>query len=175
MDQRTPVDASSPRESPVWPAAFIALATFLCYGGWGLTRLGFYHDDWPLLYHMSLMGGRFWDTAFGQLQGTAHIYRPLSVLCWALPFWLFGLKAAFWQASMAGLTAALCLVFYQLLRRFGAPPVHALLAALLFLAFPNKDSTLFWPATALQLSTSLLCFLGSCLAQARHEIGRAHV
>lgn len=159
---------SPPREPYARPALLIAAGTFLCYGGFGLTRLGFYHDDWPLLSEMSLMGGGLWDLTLGQLRGSTHAYRPLSVLCWTLPYWLFGLKAAFWQSAMAGLTAVLCLVYYRLLRGFGAPRDPAILAALLFLAFPNKDSTLYWPDVSLILSVSLLCFLGSCLAQARY-------
>lgn len=165
---------SSPREQYVRPALLIGLATYLCYGGWGISRLGFYHDDWALLSTMSSMDGGLWDMIVGQFRGSTHIYRPLSVLCWTLPYWFFGLKAALWQFSMAGLTAALCLVYYLLLRSFGAPRVQALLAAFLFLAFPNKDSTLYWPDVTLILSVSLLCFLGSCLAQARYmRDGRA--
>jgi hypothetical protein len=167
---------SSPRESYARPALIIGLATFLCYGGLGLSRLGFYHDDWSLLSPMTLMGGGFWDMVLGQLRGSSHAYRPLSVVCWTLPYWLFGLKAGLWQGAMAGLTAALCLVYYMLLRGFGAPRSPAALAALLFLAFPNKDSTLYWPDVSLILSVSLLCFLGSCLAQARYvRTGRASV
>lgn len=151
------------------PALAIASGTFLCYGGLRITSLGFYHDDWPLLFRMISMGGGLGDLVLGQLRGgSTHIYRPLSVLCWTLPYWLFGLKAAFWQAAMASLTAALCLAFYAQLRGFGAPRAHALLAALLFLAFPNKDSTLYWPDVSLILSFSLMCFLCACLAQARY-------
>lgn len=165
---------NSTREPYAPPALLIGLATFLCYGGWGITRLGFYHDDWALLAEMSSSGGGLWDIALGLFRSSTHVYRPLSVLCWALPYWLFGLKAAFWQSAMAGLTAALCLVYYKLLRGFGAPRVQALLAALLFLAFPNKDSTLYWPAVSLIQSSSLLCFLGACWAQARYvRTGRA--
>lgn len=171
MDQR------SGRESPLHaarPALFIAAAVFLLYGGPGLSRLGFYHDDWPILTHMMSLGDRFWDVLAGQFRGTPHVYRPLSVFCWTVPYWLFGLKPALWQAAAAVLTASVGLVFYGLLRAFGAPRVHALLAAMLFLAFPNKDATLYWPAASLQLSFSLLCFLGSCLAHARHaRTGRA--
>ncbi len=149
-------------------AALIALATLLCYGGPGIARLGFYHDDWVLLSDMTALGGGFWDLVAGQLRGTMHVYRPLSVLCWTVPYRLFGLRAELWQAAMAGLTAALGFAYYALLRRFGAPRPAALVAALLFVAFPNKDATLFWPDVSLILSVSLLCFVGACLAQERY-------
>lgn len=149
-------------------AAFLALGTFLCYGGWEITRLGFYHDDWVLLSDMAALGGGLWELVAGQLRGTMHVYRPLSVLCWTVPYYLFGLRAELWQGAMAGLTAVLCFAYYALLRRFGAPRAAAVLAALLFLAFPNKDATLFWPDVSLILSVSLLCFVGACLAQARY-------
>lgn len=156
------------RDSYARPALMIGAATFFCYGGWGLTRLGFYHDDWALLSTVSSMDGGLWDVVLGQFRGGAHIYRPISVLCWTLPYWLFGLKAAFWQLGMAVLTTALCLVYYRFLRGFGASRVHAMLAALLFLAFPNKDSTLYWSVGSLTISVSLMCFLGACMAQARY-------
>lgn len=153
---------------PALPLLLIGLGAFLCYGGPGIARLGFYHDDWPLLAQMVSMDGGFWSVVLGQYRDSAHAYRPLSVLCWTVPYWLFGLKAPLWHASMAALTTAACLMFYGLLREFGAPRAHAVLAALLLLAFPNKDSALYWPANSLILSFSLLCFLGSCLAHARY-------
>lgn len=156
------------REAYARPALFIGAATFLCYGGLGISRLGFYHDDWALLSVMSSLGGGLGEMTLGQLRGSAHLYRPLSVLTWTLPYWQFGLRPALWQCLMAVLNATLSLAYYRLLRSLGASRVPALLAALLFLAFPNKDATLYWPAASLQLGVSAMCFLLSCLAFARH-------
>ncbi len=117
---------------------------------------------------MSSFDGGLLETILGQLRGSSHLYRPLSVLTWTLPYWLFGVKPAIWQCAMAALNAVLALVYYRLLRGLGGTRVPALLASLLFLAFPNKDATLYWPATSLQLGVSALCFLFSCLAFSRY-------
>lgn len=123
-----------------------------------MRRLGFYHDDWSLLAGMVARGGGLLELITAQLHDS-NVYRPLSVACWTVPYWLFGLSPFPWHLLMSALSAAAALALYSVLRGLGAPRVHAVLAALLFLAFPNKDSTLFWPDVALILTTSLLCVL----------------
>lgn len=131
---------------------------FLAHGGPVMRQLGFYHDDWPLLLGMVVKGGGLFQLIAAQLHD-AHLYRPLSVVCWTVPYWLFGLEPFPWHLLMCALSASAALAFYSVLRGLGAPRPHAVLASLLFLAFPNKDSTLFWPDVALILTTSLLCVL----------------
>lgn len=145
---------------PPWALVAILLTTgaFLAHGGPVMLQLGFYHDDWSLLAEMVARGGGLFNLIVSQLQGS-HLYRPLSVVCWTVPYWLFGLDPFPWHLLMATLSAGAALAFYSVLRGLGAPRAHAVLASLLFVAFPNKDSTLFWPDVALILTTSLLCVL----------------
>lgn len=151
-------------------ALFLAAGAFLAHGGPLMRRLGFYHDDWALLARMAAHGGGPWELLLAQLQGP-HLYRPLSVVCWTVPYALFGLEPLPWHLLMSALSAAAALALYAVLRGFGAPRAHAVLGALLFLAFPNKDSTLFWPDVSLILTTSLLCVLLAFLAHMRHVAG----
>lgn len=124
-----------------------------------MTRLGFYHDDWALLQQMIAHGGGLAELIAFQLRRTVHLYRPLSVLCWTLPYWFFGLRPLGWHLLMTALTGGLGAALYSILREHGASELNAVLAALIFMAFPNADATLFWPDVAMILSMSLLCFL----------------
>ncbi|MBI5597915.1 MAG: hypothetical protein HY928_17665 [Elusimicrobia bacterium] len=157
------------RHRPPWAVGgLLALAVLVCYGGAGFLRLGFYHDDWPLLGYLLQHGGGFLASVAGQLAGTTHLYRPLSPVIWAAAYHLFGFTAPGWHAAAMLLTWGGGLTLWSILRAHRAPPAAAFLAAVAFIAFPNKDATLYWPVTSLQNSTSLLLFLLSYRSHAAH-------
>jgi hypothetical protein len=114
---------------------------------------------------MSSWGGGFLATTAGMLNGTSHLFRPLSAPLWAGPYSLFGAQPLPWHLLMAALTAAGAWAFFGVLRGLGAPTAQAALASLLYMAFPNKDSTLFWPAVSLLQSASILLLM---LSYGRH-------
>jgi hypothetical protein len=145
----------------------LAAGAFVAHGGPIMARLGFYHDDWALFSEMAAKGNSLLGIVAGMLRGTTHLYRPLSVVLWAIPYRLFGLDPLAWHLLMATLTAASGLVFFAVLRGFGAPTRLAVPAVLFYLAFPNKDATLFWPAVSLLQTTSIL---GLLLATREHQL-----
>lgn len=144
-------------------AAFgaLLLAAFVCYGGFGLSRLGFYLDDWHLLSGVALAPPGWTSAMRGLLaQAGAIGFRPLEIPIFAGLYWLNGLDPLRWQLSLLTVNLAAAWNLRGLLLRFGADGGAALLAALLLLAWPGKDATLFWPSTVF-LPVSLAAFLGA--------------
>lgn len=136
----------------------LGLAAFLAHGGPIISRLGFYHDDWPLLWKLAQHDGGLPSALLMQWDST-HLYRPFSVLAWTLPYWLFGLNPLPWHLLMATLTAVSGGLLFSVLGRLGAPKGAALAGALLYIAFPNKDATLFWPCVSLIQTCSVIALL----------------
>ncbi len=142
-------------------AAFSALllAAFVCYGGFGIASLGFYHDDWHLLAAMHFAPGG-WVSGMRALIALAPaiVFRPLEIPVFSALYDLFGLSPLPWQAALLAINLACAWTLRSVLRRLGASPAAALLAALIALAHPAKDSTMFW-STSIFISLSLLLFL----------------
>lgn len=151
--------ADAPRARGLAAPLILAVGAFLCYGGPVVRRLGFYHDDWPLIETMAFHGGGLWELVRFQFAHSAFLFRPGSVFCWTIPFLAFGASPVPWHLLAMAFTWALGLTVDGTLRDLGLPRRASLLAALLFMAFPNKDATLFWPATALTVTPSILFFL----------------
>ena len=153
-------------------AAFFSLlfAAFVCYGGLGIARLGFYHDDWHLLAAMHFAPGG-WISGMRALIALAPaiVFRPLEIPVFSGLYDLFGLNPLPWQAALLAINLACAWMLKNVLRRFGASPAAALIGALVALAYPAKDSTMFWSTTVF-ISLSLLLFL---IAFDRH-LGHVH-
>lgn len=144
-------------------AAFgaLLLAAFVCSGGMGITRLGFYLDDWHLLAGMSFAPPGWLAAMRGLVvQAGAIVFRPFEIPFFAGLYALNGLHPLRWQLSLMALNIAAAWNLRRLLLRFGADEGAALLAALLLLAWPSKDATLFWTSTVF-LPFALAAFLGA--------------
>ena len=152
-------------------AAFFSLllAAFVCYGGLGIARLGFYHDDWHLLAAMHFAPGG-WVSGMRALVDLAPaiVFRPLEIPVFSAFYNLFGLNPLPWQATLLAINLACAWMLRSVLRRFGASPAAALLGALIALAYPAKDSTMFW-STTIFISLSLLLFLIAFDQHLRHS------
>jgi len=164
------------REGPLgsWrvPAA-AAAAAFLCYGGLGIADLGFYHDDWSLLAPLHFAPEGYWAQLKALSDGNqAMQFRPLYPPFFTACYALFGFRPLPWQIASACINALLAGAVFNVLARLGAPRWAALLGGLWFLAYPSKDSTLYWPCIAV-VPASLLLFLCATLAHLRYvETGR---
>ncbi|TBR25113.1 hypothetical protein EPO15_02715 [bacterium] len=132
------------------PAAALALAAFLAYGGPRLFRLGFYHDDWWFLSVLRFSAPDFSGRLGGLLADSqVLLLRPLDAPALAGLFSLFGTEPLGWQA--AALTACLFVALgaRRLLVLYGASEGVALVGAVLALAYPNKEGAMFWPMAAI--------------------------
>ncbi|MEQ1918217.1 MAG: hypothetical protein ABL955_03385, partial [Elusimicrobiota bacterium] len=142
-------------------AAALLLAAFVCYGGAGITRLGFYVDDWHLLagMHFAPPG---WVSAMRGLvaQAGAIVFRPFEIPLFAGLYELNGLHPLRWQLSLMVVNLAASWNLRRVILRFGADEGAALLAALLLLAWPSKDAVMFWSCTVF-LPFALAAFLGA--------------
>lgn len=140
----------------------------VCFGGADLLRLGFYHDDWTFLSALHFAGGGLAGHMAALLRDVpALALRPTIVPLYALGHRLFGLAPLPWQLSLLAANALLALAVYAIASRFGASRRLALTAAVLYLAYPSKDATMFWPG-AVVCSASLAAFLFSYLAHLEH-------
>jgi hypothetical protein len=137
----------------------ILAAAFFCYGGPGIRALGFYHDDWILwsYLHFAPAGFRPGMAALARQNGSL-LLRPLGIPLYSGLYRLFGLDPLPWQATLLLVNALAAFAVYRLLLRYRAPERLAALGAILFLAWPSKDATMFWPCVMIN-SLSLLAWL----------------
>ena len=141
----------------------LAAAAFVCYGGTRMTRLGFYHDDWAILSLLHFSPPDLPSRCAALTRGiTSLLFRPLEIPLYAGLYALFGLNPLPWQLALLGVNAALAAGVRRLLLAYGVSARLALLGALVFLAFPSKDATMFWPIVIVN-SLALLMFLSAYL------------
>lgn len=146
------------------PPLFLLAAAFLCYGGPAIARLGFYHDDWILLSYMRFAPAGFVPAMEGLLRNIPTLwFRPLGLPLYSLLYRLFGLNPVGWQACLLLTNALAAYALFRILLRFSVSERTALLGSLLFLCWPSKDATMFWPFVIIN-STSLLAMLAAYLA-----------
>jgi hypothetical protein len=140
----------------------------ICYGGPEILHLGFYHDDWTSLSALHFaQGGLISHMAALARDVSAHIPRPTNIPLYALEHHFFALNPLPWQLALLAVNVLLALAVYEVVARFGVPRRVALTAAVLYLAYPSKDATMFWPG-AIICSISLTAFLSSYLAHLEH-------
>lgn len=140
----------------------------ICYGGPEILHLGFYHDDWTSLSPLHFAnGGLIAHMAALMRSVSAHLPRPTNIPLYALAHHFFGLNPLPWQLSLLTVNVLLALAVYGLIARFGVPRRIALTSAVLYLAYPSKDATMFWPG-AIICSISLAAFLTSHLTHLEH-------
>lgn len=140
--------------------AWAALALLAALAFYPLIRHGGFHlDDWSngagALYPP---GGRSIDNSLSFFQEIA-LFRPMLILYVPLTYAVFGMHQHVhlaWSVFLA--LSAVCLL-YGVLRRLGAPWIHALLIAGLILVFPWFDCTRLW-VTGAQVSLSISLMLG---------------
>lgn len=163
------MQTNSHRDSQdIFALVLLAAAGFLCCGGPHITQLGFYHDDWDFLriLYFSKPG------LFSHVVALAHtsrslFFRPFDILLYAGLYTLFGLHPLPWQMTLLVINVSLAFTVYKLLTHYQVKERPALLGALLFLAYPSKDATMFWPSAILS-SLSLLVFLAAFLCHLRY-------
>jgi hypothetical protein len=149
----------------------LLIAAFFCYGGPRIVRLGFYLDDWILLSYMRFAPPGFFSSfkALTAANG-GLLFRPLDAPLLAGLYTLFGLHPTAWQAALLLTNVLLAFAAGRLLARYGVSPRMAAFGALLFLVWPNKDATMFWPL-AINNSMSLLAMLAAYLAHLEYVEG----
>ncbi|MBI3288893.1 MAG: hypothetical protein HYZ74_05185 [Elusimicrobia bacterium] len=156
----------SKKLSHVPPLAWILAAAIVCYGGSALFQLGLYHDDWPVLEHMVFAPRGFFSAMAALAAGEPkQLLRPLSVPIFAALYTAFGTWAAGWHLVGLAANAWISWGLFRLARRYGVAEAPALAGALLFLGYPNKDSTYFWNIAGLN-AYSLLFLVEALVAQA---------
>lgn len=136
--------------------ALCALAALAAHGWSTISRLGFYHDDWSLFAQLEygrLDGGSSLKSLLASYPNL--VYRPLDAALWWAEHAAFGLRPLGWHLAAALLLAAVAAGAAGLLRRRGASPRTSALAALLFIAWPNKDAAVLWPAMSLAMCAAL--------------------
>ncbi|HEX4046401.1 MAG TPA: hypothetical protein VH309_01125 [Elusimicrobiota bacterium] len=157
------------------PRALLLLlgAAFLCYGGPRIARLGFYLDDWILLSFMRFAPAGFLSSASALIAAEKSLlFRPLDAPLYAALYSLFGLRPLAWQAALLLVNVLTAFAAGRVLLRYGVSERAAALGALLFLAWPDKDATMFWPFVIIN-SLSLLSMLAAYLAHLEYvESGR---
>lgn len=147
-----------PPARAAWAAGALCAAGAFAAHGWNvITRMGFYHDDWPLFVILE-QGRRAGTGSLAELMAAYPnlLYRPFDALLWAGEHALFGLRPLGWHLTAAALLAATAALTASLARMRGASPRTAAAFALLFLAWPNKDSVQFWPAMTLTMCAAVL-------------------
>lgn len=132
---------------------FLQLGSFGVFAG----RLGFYHDDWPMLElglkEPGLAG------AIRSYAGAGLWSRPLEIIQYPLCISLCGLSPSAYQLLMLCLRAAESILLFLLLKRLLLSPSLALSAAGLAAMFPNRFAVHVWFANSPQTVAQILVLL----------------
>lgn len=161
--------------SRAFPLALLASLAFVAVGGPRMARLGFYHDDWSILSLLHFAAPGFGSGMLTLVREMPSLYsRPFNIPLLAGVYALCGLHPLLWQSALLLVNVLIAHGIYSLLLRYRASPRLALLGAALFLVYPNKDATMFWPVLIIN-SSALLFFIHAVLFQLDYvEHGRAH-
>lgn len=134
------------------PAAFpsLLLSIMLAAYGYQINRMGFYWDDWPIVYLTSLKDA-------GQLWNFYSYDRPISAWLYVVLTPVLGLQPVAWQLFAIVIRWIGCLGFRQIIRQlWPAREMEAGFAALLLAVYPGFTQqpiamtySLFWVLYAL--------------------------
>jgi hypothetical protein len=121
---------STSRREPLLAASLVVLVTLITYGSL-IPGLGFYRDDWYLLWTAESLGPR----------GLLDLFRgdrPFVGWLYLLDFSLLGPAAAGWHLYVLAIKAASALGFLWLLRiLWPHRTIETTFAALLFIVYPG--------------------------------------
>lgn len=146
--------------------AGLAAAALLVQGGLAIRRLGFYHDDWAILSYLQFDREMFTSLRAALKANPDLLIRPLDTVLWAGFHRLFGLDPLPWHLYLMAASLALALLTYAVARRHGAARETSALAALVLLAYPSKDATLYWPVVV-TIASALVAFAAAHAANTR--------
>lgn len=145
---RAAVAPVAPRPSTrTWARLLLLAAAGLAANGGPLFfKLGFYHDDWILLSHMVFADEGLLGAMRGMLSAVpVQWFRPMTVPVWAALFRLSGLDPLAWHLALLLVNVLLAWAAMRILEAYGVGRLLSWLGAAAFLAYPTKDSTMFWP------------------------------
>ncbi len=128
-------------------ALFLAALAFAAYA-FKIRGLGFYDDDWAWLAILAKSPDQGW---FALISHFAKDHdgvwaRPLNFPAFAALYKLFGAWALGWHLFLAALTAWGGVALWRWLEDEGLGRPTAVLAAGLFVLWPNHDATRHWVA-----------------------------
>ncbi|MBI5245419.1 MAG: hypothetical protein HY922_17280 [Elusimicrobia bacterium] len=144
------------------PYVLLALAAFLCCGGPRIAQLGFYRDDWIHMEKYQEAGSS--SAILRRLAKEPNaVDRPLGIPLGVAVYALSGIRPLGWHLTELCINILLAFCICRVLLAFRCPRSASLLAAMLFLAYPSKDVTLFWMGTMI-VPLSAAMFLLAYLA-----------
>lgn len=130
-----------------------------------VDHLGFYYDDYSVLWRMSSAHDQSLLGAYHAVRpGTGQ--RPLQALMFAVLYRAFGTNPLGYHLANAGLLIAIAALLYLVLRELRAPRLVCVAVPLVYSTLPHYATNRFW-VDAFQISLSTLCYLGSLFAALR--------
>ena len=133
--------------------------------------LGFYYDDYSVLYRMSFSGDQSLTGLYDSVR-PATGQRPLQALTFATLYWLFGFEPLGYHVVNAGLLVAVAVLLYLVLRELRLPRLLCVVVPLVYSTLPHYATNRFW-LDAFQINVSSLFYLLSLYACLRALHARA--
>lgn len=137
-------------------AAGVLLLIELFSFGFCLRRMGFYHDDWPLLEQL-LAGGGYLATV-RRLLDAGWLVRPVSALWLPILGQLAGPSPLPYHIAALAANGLAAIAFFGWMARLTGDPRLALLGAALATVFPNHPATHHWLTNIAQPVAEALVF-----------------
>jgi hypothetical protein len=142
-----------------------------------VTRLGFYADDWSLLWQFRATAdqslvGLFKGTYF---DGTVEWIRPVQTAYYAIQFEAFGLHPLGYHVVNNLMLCAAVVLLFLVCHRVGAPRGVALAIAFVYGLAPHYSSDRFWYAASMAnlcITLTLASFLLALQARETVRPGR---
>lgn len=133
--------------------------------------LGFYYDDYSVLYRMSFSGDQSLIGLYDAVR-PATGQRPLQAFTFAVLYWLFGFEPLGYHVVNAGLLVAVAVLLYLVLRELRLPRLLCVVVPLVYSTLPHYATNRFW-LDAFQINVSSLFYLLSLYASLRALRARA--
>lgn len=140
----------------------VFFVVFLQYGLHNIFNLGLVGDDWDLMLPVYMKDASdfkvFFDYQFSK--GLVSLERPFWITVMAFENYLFGSHIYLYHFVSAGMLVAVGFLIYLCIKKMFHLQGVAVLAAMIFVSFPNHVAAMYWIAGQLSLFAFVLGILG---------------
>jgi hypothetical protein len=147
--------AKTPKWSTLaWPFLCLLLLELVTFGI-NVKRVGVYQDEWIYFGYLHFVPHTLVDIVSSLFWDPRIIVRPIEALYYGCLYFLLWEKPLWYHVACYGWELIGCWFLYLFVARLGGSRLTALAAAVLFMLYPNHDSTHYYiTASVEQVSAS---------------------
>jgi hypothetical protein len=147
------------KQSKIHDCLFVIIIASLSMSQY-IVNLGFYSDDWALLYSMHLSPDQSFAEVFTAVNFQDNEIRPIQFLGYAVSYKLFGLNPLGYHLLNGIFFMTAFVLLYIILIALCQPRVLAISIPVIYMLLPNYSTDRFWMAVHAATISMLFTFLG---------------